>query len=229
MHNIKNNILNNYLMKKKNKSGASLDIKLFYNNGKSYIGFNRLLRNVTYDALKNNEIKANKKLNNNININKNKSKKLNKSSDTLKYYDNNSNINIKNNIFELKNKSINNKNNKLIKHFNRQGTSDYLQSNNIKIIKPEKSNIINNNRRENEITKNIEKYKENKKNNPSIEKNIDKNDKINSNNINRNKFILSNMKYNKSNINNINDLLSLKRLIFKNQRLPRLKLNIEKK
>jgi len=229
IHNIKNNILNNYLIKKKNKSGASLDIKLFYNNGKSCIGFNRLLRNVTYDALKNNEIKANKKLNNNININKNKSKKLNKSSDALKYYDNNSNINIKNNniIFELKNKSNNNKNNKLTKHFKRQGTSDYLQSNNLKVIKPEQPNIKTNNRRENEITKNIDKYKENKKNNPSIEKNMDKNDKININNINRNKFILSNMKYNKSNVNNINDLL--KGSIFKNNRVPRLKLNFGKK
>ena len=46
MHNIKNNILNNYLIKKKNKSGASLDIKLIYYNGKSYIGFNHSLRNV---------------------------------------------------------------------------------------------------------------------------------------------------------------------------------------
>ena len=75
---IKNDIINNYLMKnKKNKSGASLDIKLFYNNGKSPLGFNRLLRNITYDALKNNEKKINKKLiknNTNLNSNKNKTK-----------------------------------------------------------------------------------------------------------------------------------------------------------
>ena len=231
INNIKNNILNNYLNKSKNKSGTSLDIKLFYNNGKSPLGFNRLLRNVTYDALKNNDNKINKQ--NNMNNNKNKAKILNKSSDALKYYDDNINNNIKNknNIFELKNKSSKNVNkNKGIRHFKRQGTSDYLNSNNLKIIKPEKSNIGVNNkdRKENEI-KYIENIKENKKKNPSTDKNKDKNDKIIHNNNNKNKFILSNMKYNKSNINNINDLLSLKRLIFKNQRLPRLKLNIEKK
>ena len=56
---IKNDIIKNYLMKNKknkNKSGASLDVKLFHDNGKSPLGFNHLLRNVTYDALKNNVI-----------------------------------------------------------------------------------------------------------------------------------------------------------------------------
>jgi hypothetical protein len=113
IYNVKNNILNNYLMKKKkNRSGASLDIKMVYNNAKSPLAFNRLLRNVTYDALKNNDIKITKKLSkdNNMNNNKNKSKILNKSSDALKYYDSNTNNNIKNNniIFELKKSSNNN-------------------------------------------------------------------------------------------------------------------------
>ena len=130
---------------------------------------------------------------------------------------------------EIKNTSNNNNIiNKGKKPFIRQGTSDYLQSNNLKIIKPEKSNIINNNKIENEITKNVESNKESKKKNPSIEKNKDKNNLIINNN-NRHKFILSNMKYNKSNFNNINDILALKKLIFKNQKLPRLKLNIDKK
>ena len=234
MLNVKNNILNDYLMKKiKNRSGASLDIKLAYNNGKSSLGFNKLLRNGTYDALKNNDIKINKKLSNEntINNNINKSKILNKSSDALKYNDNNTNNNVKNNniILEIKNASINNNIiNKGKKPFFRQGTSDYLQSNNIKIIKPEKSNIINNNKIENEITKNVESNKESKKKNPSIEKNKDKNNLI-INNSNRHKFILSNLKYNKSNLNNINDILALKKLIFKNQKLPILKLNLDKK
>ena len=71
--------------------------------------------------------------------------------------------------------------------------------------------------------------KENKKS--SIEKNKDKfiNDKIINNIINKkNKFILSNMKYNKSNLKNLNDLLSLKKLLFKNQKFPKLKLKIDK-
>jgi hypothetical protein len=235
IYNVKNNILNNYLMKKKkNRSGESLDIKMVYNNAKSPLAFNRLLRNVTYDALKNNDIKITKKLSkdNNMNNNKNKSKLLNKSSDALKYYDNNTNNNIKNNniIFELKKSSNNNIKSKGKKQFIKQGTSDYLQSNNIKIIKPEKSNILSNNKKEKEkeITKNIESNKQVKKKNPSTAKYKDKNNQI-INNSNRNKFILSNMKYNKSNLNNINDILALKKLIFKNQKLPRLKLNIDKK
>ena len=211
LHNIKNNILNNFLMRKnKNKSGASLEVKFAY--AKSPLGFNRLLRNITYDALKNNDIKITKKLGKdfNMNNNKNKSKILNKSSDALKYYDSNKNNNIKNNSnnkkLELKKTNNNNANNKGKKHFIRQGTSDFIRSNNIKIIKPEKSNIVSNNKKEKEITKNIESNKEAKKKNPTIEKSKDKNKQIINNN-NRNIFILSNMKYNKSNLNNINDLI----------------------
>ena len=102
---IKNdNFFNNYLLKNKkikNKSGTSLDVKLFI--GKSPFGFNRLLRNVTYDALKNNDKSTNKKFEkNNVNPNSTQkmSKKLNKSSDALKY-NGNSNIKI-NNIFAPK-------------------------------------------------------------------------------------------------------------------------------
>jgi hypothetical protein len=143
---IKNDIIKNYLMKNKknkNKSGASLDVKLFHDNGKSPLGFNHLLRNVTYDALKNNDGKIKKinKNNTNLGSNKKKTKILNKSSDALKYNDNNTNNNVKNNniILEIKNTSNNNNIiNKGKKPFIRQGTSDYLQSNNLKIIKPEK-------------------------------------------------------------------------------------------
>ena len=253
---IKNDILNNYLKKNnKNKSGTSLDVKLFYNNGKSSFGFNRLLRNITYDALKNNEGKISKKLiknNTNLAANQNKSKILNKSSDALKYCNTNENTNIKNNnniILELKNTTENNKKsnnsnlniyktNSNIYNYNngkkncaKQNKSEYLKanSNNIKIIKPEKSSLNNNNKNnEMEIYTNKE-GKENKKS--SIEKNKDKfiNDKIINNIINKkNKFILSNMKYNKSNLKNLNDLLSLKKLLFKNQKFPKLKLKIDK-
>ena len=46
-----------------------------------------------------------------------------------------------------------NANNKGKKHFIRQGMSDYIRANNIKIIRPEKSNIVSNNKKENEIIK----------------------------------------------------------------------------
>ena len=36
------------------------------------------------------------------------------------------------------------------------------------------------------------------------------------------------MKFTKSNLNNLNDLLTLNKLLFKNQKLPRLKLKLDK-
>ena len=36
------------------------------------------------------------------------------------------------------------------------------------------------------------------------------------------------MKFNKSNLKNLNDLISLKKLLFKNQKLPKLKIKIDK-
>ena len=52
---------------------------------------------------------------------------------------------------------------------------------------------------------------------------------INNNIINnKNKFILFNAKYNKSNLKNLNDLLPLQKLLFKNQRLLILKLKLDK-
>ena len=254
---IKNDIINNYLMKnKKNKSGTSLDVKIFYNNGKSPLGFNRLLRNITYDALKNNEGKITRKLiknNTNLAAHQNKSKILNNSSDALKYFNTNENSNIKNNnmILELKAKLDNNrkgsnnnlntyKNNSNIYNYNnrksnfsKQNTSEYLKSysNNIKIIKPEKSSLNDNNKNnQKEIEIHTKEIKENK--NSSIDKNKDKfiKDKIINNEFinNKNKFILSNMKFNKSNLKNLNDLISLKKLLFKNQKLPKLKIKIDK-
>ena len=225
---IKNDIINNYLMKNKknkNKSGASLNVKLFYDNGKSPLGFNRLLRNITYDALKNNETKINKKLiknNTNLGANQKKAKILNKSSDALKYSN-------ENNKFELKTYNKNNNytykynSNGLMKHFSKQNTADYLESNNIKIIKPS----LNENKKD---TKNIENInnKEAKKRNSSIDKNKDKIIKDKIINMNKHKFIVFNKKVNKNNIKNINDLLALKNILFKNQKLPRLKLKLDK-
>ena len=245
---IKNNLKNNYFLmknkKKRNKSGASLDVKLFYDNGKSPLGFNRLLRTITYDALKNNEVKINKKLtqnNTNLAANQKNAKILNKSSDALKYSSNNNDVsNPKiNNIFEFNNKidiikKNNNSNiniyntniNEEIKRFNKQNTADYLESNNIKIIKPEKEiikvkNIGNVNNKE-------VKYKKLS----SIEKNNDKiiKDKTINNNIikTKNKFILFNNKKQKNNLKNVNELLALKKMIFKNKKLPFLKLKLDK-
>ena len=225
---IKNDIINNYLMKNKknkNKSGASLNVKLFYDNGKSPLGFNRLLRNITYDALKNNETKINKKLiknNTNLGANQKKAKILNKSSDALKYSN-------ENNKFELKTYNKNNNytykynSNGLMKHFSKQNTADYLESNNIKIIKPS----LNENKKD---TKNIENInnKEAKERNSSIDKNKDKIIKDKIINMNKHKFIVFNKKVNKNNIKNINDLLALKNILFKNQKLPRLKLKLDK-
>ena len=245
---IKNNLKNNYFLmknkKKRNKSGASLDVKLFYDNGKSPLGFNRLLRNITYDALKNNEVKINKKLtqnNTNLAANQKNAKILNKSSDALKYSSNNNDVsNPKiNNIFEFNNKidiikKNNNSNiniyntniNEGIKRFNKQNTADYLESNNIKIIKPEKEiikvkNIGNVNNKEVKYKKLL-----------SIEKNNDKiiKDKTINNNIikTKNKFILFNNKKKKNNLKNVNELLALKKMIFKNKKLPFLKLKLDK-
>ena len=254
---IKNNIINNYYLmknnKSKNNSGASLDVKLFYDNGKSPLGFNRLLRNITYDALKNNELKINKKLiknNTNLAANQKNTKKLNRSSDALKYNSNikqNSNIQ-KNNIFELKSrrdniKKNNNSNINLyninfndgIKRFSKQNTADYLESNNIKIIKPEKALILNNKNKKEIINIKTAEILSNReiqnKKFSSIEKNnINIKDKIINNNIinnNKNKFILFNLK-NKGNLKNINDLLALKQSLFKNKKLPTLKLKVDK-
>ena len=246
----KNNIINNYLMKNKknkNNSGASLDIKIFYDNGKSPLGFNRLLRNITYDAIKNNEVKINKinkkliKNNTNLGANKKNSKLLNKSSDALKYNSNdNPNRIIKNNnIFDLKNKiesikknnnsNINIYNNNInegIKRFNKQNTADILESNNIKIIKPEKEST------KRKKTENSNNKEGKDKKTSSTEKTNDKSvkDKAINNNIinNNNKFILFNNKLHKNNLKNMNDLLALKKMIFKNKKLPILKLKLDK-
>ena len=237
---IRNDIFSNYLLKNKknkNKSGISLDINNFYDNGNPF-SFNGLLRNVTYDALKNTDKKMIKKFNkNNINLGSNRKnyKILNKSSDALKY-DTKVNININNDNIILESKKreenykslnkLNNinyiniyKKNNGINNFNRNITSDNLETNNIKIIKPEKSINVNeykNNNGINTINDNQEtKNSSKEKNNFNLISNKNK------------KIKLSNIKYNRSNLNNVNDLLALKKLIFKNSRLPTLKSNIK--
>ena len=244
----KNGIFINYLKdkKNKNKSGTSLDIKLFYNNNKSPFGFNKLLRNVTYDALKNNDKKIIKKVgSSNVNLGSNKKiiKVLNKSSDALKY---NSGINPKMTdiLYELKSKeNKEKKNNKLntyknnnknegSKYFSRQST-DYLENNNIKMIKPEKSLVVkdNKNKKETTVTNKCEKegvkdIQETKIS--SIEQNKEKLNNINFLNFKKKKFNFANIKYNSNLLNNANDLL-LKKMIFKNAKMPRkLKLKMNK-
>ena len=155
---IKSDISNNKKIKDKkikNRSGNSLDMKLFYKKEKSPLKFNSFMRNITFDALKNKEIKLSKKATKNKSYN---TSKFNKSSETLKYLDTNPNINIniKNNInifFELKDKVKSKKNSKY------KNTNNNLE---INIFKNNNFIMKNNNtgRKINE-TKNDKKYSEN--------------------------------------------------------------------
>ena len=197
---IKNNIMKNNNIKnikQKNRSGNSLDMKLKHKKEKnSLLKFNTfMMRNITFDALKNKDIKLSKKnQKNNINT-------LNKSSETIKYLNTNPNINIniKNNInifFGVKDKEKN------------KNCFKYKKSNNnlqINIFK--NHNFIMN---KNNIENNKPKTGIDNKN----EKNINNNHIINAKGKN---FIFNN--YNKK-----LDLFSMKKEIFNNQRLPRLKL-----
>ena len=197
---IKNNIMKNNNIKnikQKNRSGNSLDMKLKHKKEKnSLLKFNTfMMRNITFDALKNKDIKLSKKnQKNNINT-------LNKSSETIKYLNTNPNINIniKNNInifFGLKDKE---KNKNCFKY--------KKNNNNLQINIFKNHNFIMN---KNNIENNKPKTGIDNKN----EKNINNNHIINAKGKN---FIFNN--YNKK-----LDLFSMKKEIFNNQRLPRLKL-----
>ena len=239
--------------KNKNKSG-SLETKIFSNESKNRFFFNGFLRNVTYDTLKNNDKKPMRRFNKSnfiLDYNYEHKKILNKSSDGLKYnlssnpknineyYDLNSRSkSIKNNIIKINsnyniykknnNNFFNNNNEK--KKFNKQSTSFHLESNDIKAIKPEKSLIVKDNSKENEIvTKTEQNYINDlhEAKNPSIEKNKNLK-KINLFNIKGKKMDLSNMKFNKTNMNDIHDLLKMKKLIFDSRKLPKLKLKFDK-
>lgn len=237
--------------KNKNKSGT-LDTKIFGNDGKNPFFFNRFLRNVTYDTLKYNDKKPIKKFNKSnfiLDYNYDHKKILNKSSDGLKYnissnpksingyYDlnrnskSNKNNSIKiNSNYNLYKKNNNNYFNNEQKNFNKESTSFYLDSNNIKVIKPEKSIMVKDNSPENTI---VAKTEHNNINDiheakiSSLEKNKNIN-KINLFNIKGKKIDFSNMKFNKTNMNDINDLLKMKKLIFDNRKLPKLKLKFDK-
>ena len=238
----------------KNKSG-SLDTKIFSND---QFFFNRFLRNVTYDTLKNNDKKIMKKFNKSNFVldykydnNNNNKKLLNKSSDGLKYNINynqknnneNYNLNIKSkrnmnnnikimsnyNLYKNNNNNFFNFNNEK-KQFNKQNTSSYLESNNIKINKPEKLLMMKENNKGNTIVAKTEQnvFKDIlESQNSSLEKNKNIN-KINLFNIKGKKFDFSNMKFNKNNLNDINDLLKMKKLIFDCRKLPKLKLKFDK-
>ena len=236
--------INNIKNKKyQNRSGNSLDVKLVCKNDKSPLKFNGFVRNVTFDTLKYKEIKLKK------NFKKNKSNNsgcLNKSSETLKYVNTNPNINIniKNNInifFELKDKEKNKKNiNNNNLEINIFKNNNYIMNNNNiknKKIKEEKPNVRNYSENKNnvKITKKEIFNNNNKKlmqflkeEKPiSLDKNI-KNDIINKNNIINTKgknFVFT--KYNK-NLVKAKDLFSMKRDFFANQRLPKLKLKLNK-
>ena len=235
------NKINIHDKKDKNKSGSSLVMNLIPKKEKSPLRMNNFTRNITFDAFKNKEIVLNKK------IRKNKSNNngtLNKSGDAMKCINTNPNINIniKNNInifVELKdkekyrkniiNKNSNNNleiniyknnNNFLLKNQNNAGVNknpvSFIKNNNIKIIKQDNKNFKE---EKNEINK------ENKT--LFLEKNVNKN-LINNNtiiNAKGKKFLFT--QYNKKLANN-KDLFSQKKDLFQNQRLPRLKLKLNK-
>ena len=239
--------------KNKNKSGT-LDTKIFSNDGKNPFFFNRFLRNITYDTLKNNDKKPFKKFNKSnfiLDYNYDNKKILNKSSDGLKYnissntkiindyYDLNSKSKLnKNNIIKINsnynlyknnnNNFFNNNNEK--KNFNKQNTSSYLELNNIKGINQEKSLMVKDNSKENTIVAKTEQNEikdMHEAKNSSLEKNK-KTNKANLFNIKGKKMDFSNMKFNKTNMNDINDLLKMKKLIFDKRKLPKLKLKFDK-
>ena len=237
--------------KNKNKSGT-LDTKIFGNDGKNPFFFNRFLRNVTYDTLKYDDKKPMRKFNKSnfiLDYNYDNKKILNKSSDGLKYNISSNPKNI-NEYYDLNSKSKSNKNNNIKfnsnynlykknnnnyfnnnekKNFKKQNTSFYLESDNIKVIKPEKSLMVKDNSPENTIVakteQNINDMHEAK--NSSLEKNKNIN-KIKLFNIKGKKIDFFNMKFNKTNMNDINDLLKMKKLIFDNRKLPKLKLKFDK-
>jgi len=123
------------------------------------------LRNVTYDALKNNDNITKKLGKSNVNFGSNKKtiKMLNKSSDALKY-NSGSHPKINDILYELKSKESkdkksnklntykNNNKNEGSKCFSRQST-DYLEN----IIKPEKSLLSNDNKKESVLANKFEK------------------------------------------------------------------------
>jgi len=247
---IKNDIMkNNNIRNKKNKnrSGNSLDMKLVYKKQRSPLKFNNFTRNITFDALKNKEINLKKDK-------KNNNETINKSGETMKYLNTNPNINIniKNNInifFELKDKeknkkSINCKNTNNNMEINIFKNSNYILNNNgvnrtkqNNMKQKDKNNTENKNninvikiiKNENEINKG--KKTESAKGDKilSFEKNISKDLFNNNNNIINAKgknFVFT--KYNKKFVN-AKDLFSMRKEIFSNQRLPRLKLKLNKK
>ena len=244
---IKNNNIGN--KKNKNRSGNSLDMKLVYKKQKSPLKFNNFTRNITFDALKNKEIKLKKEKKNTNNKNGN----LNKSGDNMKFLNTNQNINIniKNNInifFELKDKEKNKKN---IKYKNTNNNMEInifknnnyiLNNNNLPRTKKNNGKQNEKNYSENKSHKNTIKIIKNEKEINKMKKNENVNcDKIiyfekntpkniiNNNNIINTKgknFIFT--KYNKKLVN-AKDLFSMRKEIFTNQRLPRLKLKINKK
>ena len=250
---IKNDVMKNNNIKNtknKNRSGNSLDMKLVYKKQQSPLKFNNFTRNITFDALKNKEIQLKKEKRNKNNY----SGTINKSGETMKYLNTNPNINIniKNNInifFELKDKEKNKKN---IKYKNTNNNmeinifknSNYILNNN-NIMKTKQNNGKQNekNYSENKNNKNVIKIIKNekeinkgKKNEApkgdkilSFDKNISK-DLFNNNNdiINAKGKNFMFTKYNKKLVN-ARDLFSMRKEIFSNQRLPRLKLKLNKK
>ena len=242
---VKNNNIKN--KKNKNKSGNSLDMKLLIKKEKSPLRFNNFTRNVTFDALKNKENESNKKIRKNKTNNNNA---LNKSNETTKYVKTNPNINIniKNNInifFELKDKEKNKKNFKFKNNNNNLEinifkNNNFIMKNNntgVKLKANQKDTKILQDKINNikiikkEIKINKDKKDEIMKENKTIpfEKNILKNE-MNSNNNNiinakGKKFVFT--QYNKK-MANAKDLLNKKKENFQNQRLPRLKLKLNK-
>jgi hypothetical protein len=160
----------------------------------------------------------NNKINNTQN-NKNVNYKMNS------YLGNGNKLNkkVNNNIY----KNYSNVYNNNLKSLFRQSASDYISNNDIITLREERPFIVNN---KNDISIIINKMKSNPKMKNSLEKINISIEKDNNNIIidQNKKSLLSNVKQEKSIIKTFNDLLPAKKMVFKNQILPKLKLKIRK-
>ena len=194
--------------------------KLFYkNNLKNHKENNSIVINNNSDSSGHQNIIniENNKFNNNNN--KNVNYIINS------YLGNSNKLNKKNNNNIYKNYS--NVYNNNLKSLFRQSASDYISNNDIITLREEKPFMVNNTR---DISIINNKMKSNSKMKDSLENiNISVEKEI-SNLIDKNKkSFLSNIKPEKSNINTFNDLLSAKKMAFKNPLLPKIKLKLKLK
>jgi hypothetical protein len=223
----------------------------------SPLKFNILMRNGTVDSFEDNKRISkllyksnlkNHKENNSIIINNNSDNSGQKNfidfeNNKFNNNQNNKNVNyIINSYLGNSNKlnKKNNNNNNIYKNFSniynnnlkslfRQSASDYISNNDIvTTLREEKPFIVNNNTKDISIINN--KMKPNSKMKDGLENiNISIEKEINNIIIDQNKkSFLSNVKQEKNNINTFNNLLTVKKMVFKNSVLPKIKIKLKK-